>query len=79
LQDRKKIEDKAKAAFGSLEGDFKGTYYSLETMTPADERQLIEDHFLFKNDDRYLKLITLDWYSVTRDKNVGRNTCTLVG
>ncbi|XP_064652508.1 arginine kinase-like [Lineus longissimus] len=51
--DRKAIETKALSAFATLTGDFKGTYYSLETMTPADEKQLIEDHFLFKNDDRF--------------------------
>ncbi|XP_064652496.1 taurocyamine kinase-like isoform X2 [Lineus longissimus] len=50
---RKLIETKAKAAFSSLEGEYRGKYYSLETMTPADERQLIEDHYLFKNDDRF--------------------------
>ncbi len=34
-------------ALATLEGDFAGQYYSLETMSEADQEKLIEDHFLF--------------------------------
>ena len=36
-------------AAAAFTGDLKGTYYSLETMSKADEAKLIDDHFLFKN------------------------------
>lgn len=42
-------------ALNSLEGELKGKYYSLETMTPEENQQLIDDHFMFKNDDRYIE------------------------
>lgn len=35
-------------ATATFEGDLKGTFYSLETMSEADQKQLVEDHFLFK-------------------------------
>ena len=35
-------------ALGSLEGDLKGKYYPLTTMSDKDQEQLIEDHFLFE-------------------------------
>jgi len=34
--------------------EYKGKYYALSSMKPEDEKQLIEDHFLFKNDDSML-------------------------
>jgi len=45
--------------------DLKGTFYSLETMSPEDQNQLIADHFLFKEGDRFLKSCNLnrDWPS----------------
>lgn len=36
------------AALGSLDGELKGTYYKLPTMSEADKKQLIDDHFLFE-------------------------------
>ena len=35
-------------ACNKFEGDLKGKFYSLETMSKKDQEQLIEDHFLFK-------------------------------
>jgi len=32
----------------NFDADLKGKFYSLDTMTPEDQKQLIEDHFLFK-------------------------------
>jgi creatine kinase/arginine kinase len=62
---RLEIEGKVKKACETFEGDLKGKYYSLETMTPADQKQLIEDHFLFKEGDRFLAACNLnrDWPS----------------
>ncbi|XP_062591518.1 taurocyamine kinase-like [Saccostrea cucullata] len=53
-EQRKDMEEKTKAALDKLEGELKGKYYSLETMTPEENQQLIDDHFMFKNDDKML-------------------------
>lgn len=45
--------NKTKKATDALEGELKGTMYPLEGMTKETEQQLIDDHFLFKNDDRW--------------------------
>jgi len=34
-------------ALNSLDGEFKGKYYPLKSMTDAEQEQLIADHFLF--------------------------------
>jgi len=49
------MEDITIKALKSLKGDLEGKYYSLETMSKEDEQKLIDDHFLFKNDDRFLR------------------------
>ncbi|PIO13733.1 hypothetical protein AB205_0000390 [Aquarana catesbeiana] len=36
-----------KKALDSLDGDLKGKYYALKSMTDAEQQQLIDDHFLF--------------------------------
>lgn len=43
----------------------KGKFYPLEGMTKKDQDQLIADHFLFKEGDRFLKACGLnrDWPS----------------
>merc|ERR1712151_788520 len=41
-------------------GELKGKYYSLETMSEADKKQLIADHFLFKGGDEYLQSCGLE-------------------
>ena len=40
-----------------------GTYYSLNSMSEEDREQLVEDHFLFKQGDRFLEAAGLnrDW------------------
>lgn len=49
----------------SFEGDLAGTFYPLEGMSQDDQNQLIADHFLFKEGDRFLKACNLnrDWPS----------------
>lgn len=51
----KEMEDKVKAQLQSLDGELKGTYYPLTGMDKATQQQLIDDHFLFKEGDRFLQ------------------------
>ena len=53
-QERKDIEKLVVSALNDFDGELKGKYYSLETMTEADKKSLIADHFLFKGGDKYL-------------------------
>lgn len=64
-EQRSEIEKTVSTALATLEGDLKGTYYALSTMTQAQQKQLIEDHFLFKEGDRFLEACGLnrDWPS----------------
>ena len=38
-------------ALKSLRGELRGTYHPLLGMTPDVQKQMIEDHFLFRDDD----------------------------
>ncbi|KAI6193792.1 Arginine kinase [Aphelenchoides besseyi] len=50
------MEKKVKDALESVkEKDLKGKYYALDGMKKADQQQLINDHFLFKEGDRFLQ------------------------
>ena len=62
-KDRKEVEKLVTSALGEFTGELKGKYYSLETMTDAEKKQLIADHFLFKGGDKYLESAGLerDW------------------
>nr|A0A286R7K5.1 RecName: Full=Arginine kinase; Short=AK [Polybetes pythagoricus]ASV64865.1 arginine kinase [Polybetes pythagoricus] len=51
----KEMEDKVSAIFGTFEGELKGKYYPLTGMDKATQQQLIDDHFLFKEGDRFLQ------------------------
>jgi len=51
----KNMEEKAKEAFEKFPDSHAGTYFPLTGMTPAVQDQLIEDHFLFKEGDRFLQ------------------------
>ena len=55
LKQRLEMEKKTKAALNKLDGEHAGTYYPLTGMSKETENQLINDHFLFKNDDRFLR------------------------
>ncbi|GAA52341.1 Taurocyamine kinase [Clonorchis sinensis] len=54
-QDRLDLETKVSTALKSLTGDHAGSYYPLANMSEATRKQLVEDHFLFKNDDPVLR------------------------
>jgi len=62
-QQRREIEEKVVSALSKFDGELAGKYYSLGSMTKAEERQLIDDHFLFKGNDKYLQSCGLerDW------------------
>merc|ERR1712002_801739 len=51
----KEMEAKVTTAFNGLEGELKGTYYPLTGMSKEVQNQLIDDHFLFKEGDRFLQ------------------------
>ena len=62
---RDNIEKTVSDALKKLTGVHAGTYYSLATMSKKDQEQLIADHFLFKEGDRFLDACGLnrDWPS----------------
>ena len=62
---RLEIMNKVVEACNTFEGDLKGSFYPLEGMSKKDQTQLIEDHFLFKEGDRFLAACNLnrDWPS----------------
>ena len=64
-EQRLKIMNTVVEACQTFEGDLKGTFYPLEGMSKKDQDQLIADHFLFKEGDRFLKACGLnrDWPS----------------
>ncbi|KAI6222081.1 Arginine kinase [Aphelenchoides besseyi] len=50
------MQQKVKNVLESVkEKDLKGKYYALDGMKKADQQQLIDDHFLFKEGDRFLQ------------------------
>jgi len=51
----KEMEDKVSSTLTGLTGELKGTYYPLAGMTKEVQQQLIDDHFLFKEGDRFLQ------------------------
>jgi len=49
---RIEIADLMKKAFDTLKGDLAGDFFLHAKMTPEEEKQLIDDHFLFKGRDK---------------------------
>jgi hypothetical protein len=62
-EQRNEIMQKVVEACGKFEGDLKGTFYPLKGMDKKVQQQLIDDHFLFKEGDRFLAACNLnrDW------------------
>ncbi|XP_064598500.1 taurocyamine kinase-like [Liolophura sinensis] len=54
-EQREEMEKVTREVLEGLTGELKGTYYPLDGMTEETQKQLTEDHFLFKDDDRFLK------------------------
>ena len=59
-EQRNAIEQKVVQACSSFTGELAGTFYSLGSMTDAQRDQLIADHFLFKEGDRFLEACGLN-------------------
>lgn len=51
----KEMEEKISSTLSSLSGELKGTYYPLTGMSKEVQQKLIDDHFLFKEGDRFLQ------------------------
>jgi len=49
------MEKKVSDVFKEFSGELKGTYYPLLGMDKKTQQQLIDDHFLFKEGDRFLQ------------------------
>jgi len=64
-EQRLDIMNKFVTACKTFEGDLAGKFYPLEGMSKKDQEQLIADHFLFKEGDRFLESCGLnrDWPS----------------
>ncbi|WP_458700302.1 phosphagen kinase [Sulfurospirillum sp. 1307] len=62
-EQRLEVEKKVKDALSNL--TCKGTYYSLENLSDDEKEELVKEHFLFKQGDRFLKEAGLnnDWPS----------------
>lgn len=62
-EQRLDVEKATSNALKNLKGNLKGTYYPLLGMSSTTSQQLINDHFLFKSGDRFLKSAGLnrDW------------------
>jgi len=62
-EQRDKVEASVVEGLQTLEGELAGAYYPLLGMTKEIQNKLIEDHFLFKEGDRFLDAAGLnrDW------------------
>jgi arginine kinase len=59
-EQRKQVEAKVTKALATFDGELKGKYYSLASMTDSERDSLIADHFLFKGGDKYLESCGLE-------------------
>ncbi|RZF41846.1 hypothetical protein LSTR_LSTR005308 [Laodelphax striatellus] len=51
----KEMEEKVSSTLSGLSGELKGDFYPLTGMTKEVQQKLIDDHFLFKEGDRFLQ------------------------
>lgn len=49
------IMNSARYTLENLEGEFKGSFCELSMMSPEEQQQLVDDHYLFKSGDKYLE------------------------
>jgi len=52
---RRTVEKIVTTGLSTFTGELKGKYFALGTMSEADRKQLVDDHFLFKKGDRFLE------------------------
>jgi len=64
-EQRDETEKIVSGVLSGMEGELEGKYYPLAGMSTEDQNQLIADHFLFKEGDRFLEAAGLnrDWPS----------------
>lgn len=62
-EQRDKVEELVSGVLTKMTGELEGTYYPLKGMSKEAQDQLIADHFLFKEGDRFLAAAGLnrDW------------------
>jgi len=60
-QDFENMEADTVAALATLTGELAGNYYPLAKMDAKTQEQLIQDHFLFRNDDEWVFHLTQMW------------------
>lgn len=62
-EDRASLEKEVITALAELDGTLKGTYYPLSGMSEEVRQQMVADHFLFKQGDRFLESVGVnrDW------------------
>lgn len=54
-QQYSEMEQKVSGTLSGMTGELKGTYYPLTGMDKSTQQKLIDDHFLFKEGDRFLQ------------------------
>ena len=59
-EQRDKVEELVSGALSKMTDELAGKYYPLKGMSAEDQKQLIEDHFLFKEGDRFLEACGLN-------------------
>ena len=59
-EQRDKVEELVSGALSKMTGELEGKYYPLKGMKEEEQKQLIEDHFLFKEGDRFLEACGLN-------------------
>lgn len=62
----KEMEEKVSSTLSALDGELKGKFYPLTGMDKAVQQQLIDDHFLFKEGDRFLQAANAWYVSIVR-------------
>ena len=62
-EQRKEVQEKVVKALNSFEEELAGKFYALGELKEEERKQLVEDHFLFKEGDRFLEACGLnrDW------------------
>lgn len=54
-KERNEVANKVKNTLSQLTGDLSGNYYSLKNMSDTVREEMINDHFLFKQGDRFME------------------------
>ena len=52
FQQRTKIVDLTLDALATLDDDYKGRYIPVDSLTPEQYQQLVDDHLMYRNDNQ---------------------------